>query len=368
MTSFDYQPRTRVIFAAGSARGLGTVARELGFRRALLIADPGLVEAGHVARASHSLEHAGITVIPYHRFGPNPTTGMIQAARAFSIDARFDSIVALGGGSSLDVAKAVNIICHNPGFIEQYQGYAKGAGALAPMIALPTTAGTGSEAQTYAILSHPTTHLKMAIGDPQAAFRLAILDPELTLSQPPEITATAGYDAISHAVEAFVTTRRNAMSDCFAREAWRLLSGAFERVLAAPADIDARGDMLMGAHLAGAAIENSMLGATHACANPLTARFGIPHGAAIAVMLPHVVRWNQITVAQRYGELFLGDLGLRLAELGRCAGLPSRLSELNVPKKNLPDLAADAAQQWTGRFNPRPFDAAAALELYQCAY
>jgi alcohol dehydrogenase len=293
---------------------------------------------------------------------------MVHSARSFAGQTGFDSIVALGGGSSLDLAKAVNIICHNPGWVERYQGYAKGAGRLVPMIALPTTAGTGSEAQTYAIISHPKTHLKMAIGDPQAAFRLVILDPDLTLSQPPEITATAGYDALSHAVEAFVTTRRNAVSVCFAREAWRLLSASFERVLQAPHDLDARGDMLLGAHFAGAAIENSMLGATHACANPLTARCSIPHGAAIAVMLPHVVRWNRAAAGESYRELFNGDLSVRLAELARSAGLPARLADLNVPRNDLPGLAASAAQQWTGRFNPRPFDADAALELYQCAY
>ena len=139
--------------------------------------------------------------------------------------------------------------------------------------------------------------------DPGAAFKVALLDPELTVSQPRELTAIAGYDAISHAVESFVTTRRSPASDLFAREAWRLLSGAYLRVLEQPADLEARAAMLAGSHFAGLAIEQSMLGATHACANPLTARYGTTHGVAIGLMLPHVVRWNAAIVADRYAEL-----------------------------------------------------------------
>jgi len=211
--------------------------------------------------------------------------------------------------------------------------------------------------------------LKMAIGDPRISFRAAILDPALTITQPEYITATAGYDAISHAVESFVATRRNAISDCFAREAWRMLSKSFECVLARPFDVEARGAMLAGAHLAGAAIENSMLGATHACANPLTAVFGIAHGAAIAILLPHVVRWNQAVVHHRYRDLYPeGDLADRLDELARTAGLPARLGDCDVRRTDLRDLAAAAAEQWTGRFNPRPFTVDSALEIYECAY
>jgi alcohol dehydrogenase len=219
----------------------------------------------------------------------------------------------------------------------------------------------------------------MACGDPKAAFRIAILDPALTVSQPRAVTAIAGYDAISHAVESYVTTRRNDLSDLFAREAWRLLDSHYERVLAEPADLDARSAMLLGAHDAGIAIEQSMLGATHACANPLTAEFGATHGVAIAVLLPHVVRWNADHVGGRYAELLRASgrdgaghpgecLARHLEDLARAGGLPASLRELNVPRESLPQLAADAARQWTGTFNPRPFDASAAFALYQRAY
>ena len=163
---------------------------------------------------------------------------------------------------------------------------------MLPMIGVPTTAGTGSEAQSYAIISDPKTHKKMACGDPKAAFRAVILDPCLTLTQPASVTTAAGYYAMAHAIESYVCTRRNPSSQKLSLEAWRLLEGHYERVLASPDDLDARAAMQLGAYYAGMAIELSMLGATHACANPLTARYGTMHGDAIAILLPHVVRWN----------------------------------------------------------------------------
>ena len=196
---------------------------------------------------------------------------MVEAGRVFASTRGVDSIVGLGGGSSLDCAKGINFVLTNGGSMRDYWGFGKASRPMLPMIAIPTTAGTGSEAQSYALISDAVTHVKMACGDPKAAFRAAILDPLLTRSQPREVTATAGYDAISHAVESYVTTRRNTASSVgFAREAWRLLAANFERVLRDPGDLEARGAMLLGAHFAGIAIENSMLGATHACANPLT--------------------------------------------------------------------------------------------------
>jgi alcohol dehydrogenase len=181
------------------------------------------------------------------------------------------------------------------------------------------------------------------------------------------VTATAGYDAISHAVETYVTTKRNPISEAFSREAWRLLGANYERVLAHPEDLEVRGAMQLGAYFAGVAIESSMLGATHACANPLTARYGTVHGVAIAALLVQVVRWNSSAADSRYDEL-RPCLAERLEQLASAGGLATRLSALGVPGGDLPMLAEEAAAQWTGRFNPRPFDAAGALEVYQCAY
>ena len=379
MPPFDFQLRTRVVFGDGAFAQLGELARELSFTRTLVVADPGIVAAGMAAQATALLDAAGIATRLFDAFGANPDTEMVEAGRAAAAAFGIDSIVALGGGSSLDCAKGINFLVTNGGTMRDYRGFGKASKPMRPSIGIPTTAGTGSEAQSYALISDSETHAKMACGDAKAAFRVAILDPQLTRTQPRAVAAIAGYDAISHAVESFVTTRRTEVSDLFARDAWRRLERHYERVLAAPDDAKARGAMLLGAHEAGIAIEQSMLGAAHACANPLTARYGTTHGIAIAVMLPHVVRWNAEAVGDRYAELLRasgrdpdGDAGEQLAKrldgLAAAGALPRSLRELGVEREAFDELAVDAATQWTGTCNPRPFDAAAARTLYEQAY
>lgn len=381
MQPFDFQLRTRLVFGAGALARLGTLARELNFRRTLLVADHGLVSSGHVAEASGVLAAAKIEVIPFHEFDANPDTLMCERGRDFAAPLSVDSIIGLGGGSSLDCAKGINFLLTNGGRIQDYHGYGKAQRPLLPMIAIPTTAGTGSEAQTYALISDAASHVKMACGDAKAAFRVALLDPALTVSQPAAVTAAAGFDAIAHAVESYVTTKRNAVSDLYAREAWRLLEANYERVLTNPHDLEARGAMQLGAHYAGIAIEHSMLGATHACANPLTQHYGTTHGDAVALMLPHVVRWNSPVVASRYGELLqvsgrpnfdemsAGEtLAARLDELKAAGALDRDIRADGLGADALETLAAAAAEQWTGTFNPRPFGREAALALYRRAF
>lgn len=379
MQPFDFYPRTRLIFGAGSFERLGALASELGFRRTLLVADRGILACGYVDRASKLLAASGVAVFTFHDFDSNPDTVMTDAGRDFAAPLEIDSIIGLGGGSSMDTAKAINFLLTNGGAMQDYWGYGKACAPMLPMIGIPSTSGTGSEAQSYALISDAQTHVKMACGDPGAAFKVAILDPLLTVTQPASVTATTGFDAISHAVETYVTTKRNAASEILSLEAWRLLEANYERVINDPQDIEARGSMQLGAYWAGLAIENSMLGAAHACANPLTANYNTEHGVAIGLMLPHVVRWNGCVVGERYSELLkLGSSGYesqpgealarRLEHLIRVGGLPGALKAAGVPERDLPRLAEEAASQWTGQFNPREFGAAEALELYRCAY
>jgi alcohol dehydrogenase len=348
----------------------------------MLVADRGLVAAGYVEEAAQILREAGIEIVSFHEFEVNPDTEMIEQGCAQLAPLKIDSIIGLGGGSSMDCAKGLNFLLSNGGRMQDYRGYGKATRPMLPMIAIPTTAGTGSEAQSYAVISDAQAHVKIACGDPKAAFRVAILDPSLTLSQPASVTATAGFDAITHAVETYVTTERNPLSDVFSREAWRLLEKNYEKVLADPKDFDARKAMQLGAYFAGVAIESSMLGATHACANPLTIHYGTTHGAALAMLLPSVVRWNKTVAAKRYAEfarlsgLYTGAddaeateaLACRLGELATAGELHRSLSAAGVSRDQLGLLAADAARQWTGRFNPRPFDQAGALEVYERAF
>jgi alcohol dehydrogenase len=304
---------------------------------------------------------------------------MVDAGVAFAAPLGIDSIVGIGGGSSLDCAKGINFVLRNGGTMADYRGYGKATTPLLPMIGIPTTAGTGSEAQSYAVIADSHTHMKMACGDPSAAFRVAILDPDLTLTAPRHVIAMAGYDAIAHAVETAVTTKRTPLSDTFSQQAWKLLNEAFERLLLHPADAEARSAMMLGAHFAGMAIEASMLGAAHACSNPLTARLNVAHGLALAILLPQVVRWNGSSVKDGYAAL-LGPprrrardedpaetLARRLEDFAIAGHLSITLGDVGVTEEMIPELAQLAAQQWTGTFNPRPFDAKGAEEIYRAA-
>jgi alcohol dehydrogenase len=377
MASFDLVPRTRVIYGPGCLSRLGELARETGVRRALLVSDRGLASAGHPVRARRALEVSGIRVASFEDFDQEPDAAVVKRGLAVAREAAVDALVALGGGSCLDCAKGINFLLTSGGQISDYRGYGRATRPLLPMIGIPTTAGTGSEAQSYALISDDH-HEKMACGDPSAGFRVALLDPELLVSQPRAVAASAGYDALSHAVESYVTKTRTPLSDLFAREAFRLLDAHYERLLRDPGDLDACGAMLLGAHWAGAAIEASMLGAAHACANPLSTRFGAVHGQAIALVLAHVVRFNAPVAAERYAELLRGaghepgddsaeTLAQRLEALATRAGLARGLRSLGATQADLPELARLAAAQWTGQFNPRPFGESDALELYRQA-
>ena len=380
LSDFDFDPRTRVVYGNGVLSRLGELAQEFG-DRALLVTDKGLKDVGHEDRVIEFLKASGVTATVFDDVHPNPTTEDVGRCLTAARDSNVNLIIGLGGGSSMDCAKGVNFLLTNGGRMEDYWGVGKATQQMLPMIAVPTTSGTGSEAQSFALIANPETHMKMACGDRKAACRVALLDPELTVTMPASVTAVTGIDAISHAVETYVTTKRNTMSQLFSRRAWSLLAKSFPRVLEDPSDLEARGGMLVGSHFAGAAIENSMLGATHALANPLSAHFGLTHGVAIGVMLPHVVRFNAAAVGELYADL-ASDAGLCESRDPSAAEylaqyltsvvigwkLPTSLQECDVREDLIPTMAEEAAKQWTRTFNPRPVDVASLQELYECAF
>ena len=304
-----------------------------------------------------------------------PRAGVVRAGVAFAGEVNPDWRVAVGGGSSMDCAKGINLVLTNGGEIADYWGIDKPTEPMLPFIAVPTTAGTGSEAQSFALITDEHTHQKMACGDsrlPQDGGlrpHLAILDPKLTRTQPPTVAAAAGIDAVAHAVETAATTKRNKISRSFSMEAWRLLDGAFETAMRDPDNDEARSGMLLGAHLAGAAIEHSMLGAAHACANPLTAKFGIVHGVAVGIMLPHVVRYNASSADNPYADIEASAdrLAERIESFLDAGDHPRSLAAVDVPAESLPALAKLAATQWTASFNPVPVGANELLEIYRRA-
>lgn len=368
---FDFRARTRVVFGAGASAHLGELVRELGVRRFLLVSDPGLLAAGHVGRALEVLEAAGCVGAPFTDVSAEPDALDVERCAAGMRAYRPEVVVALGGGSALDTAKAGAMVFANGGRMQDYWGYGKTQVPLLPIVAVPTTAGTGSEVQSYALVADESTHQKMACGAPDVAPRVALLDPQLTLSLPRQVTALSGLDALGHALETAVTTRRTPLSTLFARAAFRLLAQGFARALAQPADLEVRGAMLLGSCWAGLAIEHSMLGAAHSLANPLSARLGLVHGEAVGLALPAVVRFNAALPATQaiYADcareaglapLAAGDeqaveaLHAFLEESLELAGVARRLSERGVARAQLPALAAEASRQWTAQFNPRP--------------
>ena len=354
----------RVLFGADRMTEAAELVQKLAGRRVLVVSDPGIHRAGHLERLESVLEAAGLEAFTFTDVDENPDTRQVDLGTAFARQHRPDCVIALGGGS---------------GRMSDYWGFGLVDKPLLPAIGIPTTAGTGSEAQSYALITQTKTHRKMACGDPSARFRFVVLDPALLASVPAEVAAANGMDALSHALESSVSTAANPVSRMLAYRAWSLLQKNLISSLEAAASTATRSRVQLAAHLAGAAIEQSMLGAAHACANPLTARFQIPHGQAVALMLPAVMRFNTPQAAGVYRYLAeaagLGSgpqateaLIARIEEMRRRAGLAGRLAERDVPRSVIPELAAAAAEEWTARFNPRPVDQHDLETIYEAAY
>ncbi|MFC7339448.1 iron-containing alcohol dehydrogenase [Haloferula chungangensis] len=368
MTSFDARPSPRILFGPGRLAELPDAAKSLGATNILLVTDSGIVAAGHIRHATGLLRDAGLKVTTYQDTHINPGETDIEACRAFAEPLAPDLIIGFGGGSSMDTAKGCNFLLNNGGRMSDYHGYGHAEKPLLPFIAIPTTAGTGSECQSYAVVSREDSHEKMACGDPKALAKIAILDPELTLSQPQKVATLTALDALSHALESAVCTKRNPISSAYSRESFRLIASSISSILKPDAPIGQRSKMLLGAAMAGSAIENSMLGAAHATANPLTAFFDVPHGHAVALTLPHVIRFNSVDPesAAIYDD-FSSYLGEPLIDWLENIIASAHLPRLDIDITRIPELTAAALPQWTGKFNPRPINGPEVTAIYTAA-
>lgn len=382
IAAFDAPPGPRLVVGPGASDRIGEIAASLGLRRVLVVTDEGIVAAGHLDRVRGRLEAVGVAVAVYDRVRENPSGADAEACTRAAATHAADGLLGLGGGSALDTAKGCSLLLTNGGRMRDWRGHASPPKPLLPLIAVPTTTGTGSECQSYALIADDESHVKIACGAPGLLPRAAVLDPALAATQPRRVTACTGLDALVHAVETAVTRTRNPLSLLFAREAFALIDAHFERSLAHGDDLAARAAMQLGAAWAGTAIERSMLGAAHAAANPLTARCGLVHGHAVAVMLPAVVRYNaeDPAIAEEYARLAIharlapadaspaaavAGLRVRLRDLLRAAQAPADLVACGFIPDDIPAMAAEAAQQWTGTHNPRPVDAQAFERIYR---
>jgi alcohol dehydrogenase class IV len=369
-----YNP-TRVIYSEGAAGQIGPHAALLGAKKVMVVSDPGVVRAGLTRPVIESITGAGLGVEIYDAVEPDPRIEIVERAIETFRSTDCDLVVAVGGGSAMDTAKACAILATNPGPLRSYEGWEKFQHAPAPLFAAPTTVGTASEVTPFVVITDAAAKFKFTIGSPQAAPRMAFLDPLLTLGLPANVTAATGMDALTHAIESYTSLLSSPISEGLALHAIRLLAGNIRAAVANSHNLPAMSAMLVGASVAGLAFSNTRLGNVHALAHPLGAFWKIPHGVANALMLPHVMEFNtlasprkMIDIALALGEthasLGLGsgavteyDAALQASvavrRLERDIGIPATLGELGVDRASIPDMAADAMKSANIAINPR---------------
>jgi alcohol dehydrogenase class IV len=382
--SFTINQPTKIIFGNNSVKQLGNVVAQLGGSRVFLVADPGLQKAGIVQNITEILTSSKIPFTLYDKVTPEPGLKLADAGFTLAKKNKADCVIGVGGGSALDIAKAVSILLTNGGKAEDYLGLGKIKLQGVPKIMIPTTAGTGAEVTFTAVFINEKTNSKGGMnGDPLYP-DAAILDPALTLSLPPSVTAATGIDAFTHALEAFVSTQANAISDMYALEAMDLISRNLAVAYANGANLEARSSMLLGSLLGGKALATAGVGLVHAMAYPLGGMFNTAHGLANAVLLPYVVEYNIIgnpekftTIAQIMGYDTDG-LPIRNAaelaveaihQLNADVGIPGTLSALNIPADKIPEMAKIALTVTRPvENNPRKPTLEEVIAVYEAAF
>jgi len=372
---FEFQLRPRVLYKAGLVDELGHEIAGLGAQRALIVSDQGVARAGLLDRVRAGLqgriEIAGV----FDEVPLNSSVAVVERGAAIAREQRADLIVAVGGGSPIDTAKAMRILLTEGGRLHDYEGYNLLARPLMPMVAIPTTAGTGSEVTAWAVIRDEEARLKLAFSSIYLAPELAILDPEMTRTLPPLLTAATGMDALTHAIEAFVGANASPISDCLALQAIDMISNNLRAATYSGDDLESRGQMLIASSIAGIAFSGGggSLGIVHALAHAIGGMFEIHHGTANSILLPHGMRFNSVAVPNRFSRIARAmgvNSGGRAEEdviadgidavqsLADDCGLPLRLRDVGVPQDALPTLAEAALGDAAIFTNPRsaPFD------------
>lgn len=376
--NFTFHTCPEIIFSSGASARLGEIAKTR-TKRPMLLTDKGLINAGLVAPVLESLRAAETDTLVFDDVAADPPAPCVRKAVEAARDHQADGIIAIGGGSSMDTAKIVAALLNSSQSLEDIYGTDQITEDRAPLICIPTTAGTGSEVTSIAVITTEDDE-KVAVVDNHLYPDVAILDPNLTLGLPRHVTAATGIDAMVHAIEAYTNkNRKNPVSDALAREALSLLSSNIVRVCDVPDDIDARGQMLLGSMLAGQAFANSPVGAVHGLAYPLGGIFHIPHGLSNSLMLEPVLKFNAPNAAHLYAELApcVGATAngsdtdrteafiSRLIEIVAATGVERRLSQLGISHNDLPRMAEDAMKaQRVLQNNPREVTYDDALRMY----
>lgn len=343
--------------------------RGYGFRHALIVTDAGLARAGVAAKVAALLQAQDIEATIFSGAQPNPTVANVEAGLALLRDKRCDCVISLGGGSPHDCAKGIALVATNGGHIGDYEGVDKSAKPQLPLIAINTTAGTASEMTRFCIITDQTRHIKMAIVDRNVTPILSVNDASLMLAKPAALTAATGMDALTHAIEAYVSTAATPITDACALQAVRLIAANLRTAVANGQDRHAREQMAYAQFLAGMAFNNASLGYVHAMAHQLGGFYDLPHGVCNALLLPHVEAFNASVAAGRLADV-AAAMGEDVAALDAAAAaecclaairrlaadidIPASLSQLGVQEADIPLLAANALKDACGLTNPRP--------------
>ena len=367
MKNFTFTVPQDIIFGMGSLKRLPELLEKNGSKKMLLISDRGLEKLGVVEKVKDIVEASGIHVAEFLDVEPNPSVDTVNNATKAYQEAGATSIVALGGGSPMDVAKAVGVLAKFGGQITEYEGAHKVPGKIVPIIAIPTTAGTGSEVTAFSVITDTSRNYKLTVFSYELIPSYALLDPELIMTAPASIAASCGVDALIHAWEAYTSRDASPFSDAMAEKAMELIGANLRRFVANRQDEEATCAMMSGSMFAGIAFAWARLGNIHAMSHPVSAFFHVPHGVANSILLPTIVEYNALADKGRYEKIynyiskenepvidFVPELLVDAArELLKDLGIPSRLSDVGVTEDKIPQMAADAMKSGNIMANPR---------------
>ena len=381
MKEFSFSVPQEIIVGKGSLARLPEVAEKLGGKHGFIISGPHLNKMGIVASCSESLENAGIKVDAYTETEGNPSVETVEKAAAVFCKSGANFIIALGGGSPMDVAKAVGVVARYGGSITEYEGGGRVPGDIIPLIAIPTTAGTGSEVTAFSVITDHSRNYKLTVFSYKLIPAYAILDPELLTTAPVSVAAACGIDAMVHALEAYISKDASPFSDAMAEKALELIGKNIRRYVVDRTDIEAAEAMITGSLFAGIAFSWARLGDVHAMSHPVSAYFDVPHGVANAILLPTIVEYNALADRGKYLKLFnyisltpaseaefesvmLVDL---LTELNEQLGIPGSLGKVGVTADKFDAMADDAMKSGNIAVNPRSTTKKDVLSLYEKA-
>ena len=381
----------RIEFGGGAIQNLGEHVKSFGCKRPLLVSDAGVINAGILAKAIDALNASGLTHAIYSDIEPNPTDISINNGVEVYKSEACDVVIAVGGGSVMDAAKALRLLTTHAPPLEPYYadvgGIERIRGDMPPLVCVPTTAGTGSEVSQGAIITDTSFNTtdrwrKRAIVTPFNMSNIALLDPGITLGMPPALTAATGMDAITHGIEAYVATKYHPIAEGVALQALRMLSANIQKVYHDGGDVTARGEMLLGSCMAAFSFQKG-LGAVHSLAHQLSTDAPIPHGIANAILLPPVMEFNFSHATEKYAEIARA-LGIdtnrmdndeaaraaidKIREFNAELSMPKGLGDAGLDRAKIPKLGADAMLDHCHKFNPRACTEADMVALFEDAF